>query len=410
MTAILISATTVDSREDQSHALIGGYAKLARIAPSSRKWAPNEHHLLIRACIFLFFLGLTLTCGAIDCISAGASANVPSGWPWRGVSVNNLTFNPDELGRIKETLPEMNAMRLVIKPRLLAERKRLEPQRAWKDSLTWLRNMLTQCQTLGIIGVVSMNEFPVDPSLRITQSSPEFWGNRTYLDEVIAKTEALIKQIKPFTSLGAVELISEPEVRRQGKVSVPPQWQDLLGRIVKTIRTHSDVWIVATPAPGGIPVSYVGFLPLDDPHILYNMHMYVPYAFTHQGIGKRTEEYHYLGTIQGQYWNKGRIEATLAQVAWFQREHSVPIWVGEFSAARWAPGGEAYLEDLADIFSRNNWGWAYFNVGGMHAWNPDYSDQRANVGTVDWKAQHTGLKSERWATLRTIIRRAGQAP
>jgi hypothetical protein len=80
------------------------------------------------------------------------------------------------------------------------------------------------------------------------------------------------------------------------------------------------------------------------------------------------------------------------------------VWVGEFSAVRWASGGEQYIRDLVNVFERNNMGWEYFSFGNWHGWNPDYDNIYTPPGE-DPKAHYVGEKSLRWQTLKTIFGR-----
>jgi len=40
----------------------------------------------------------------------------------------------------------------------------------------------------------------------------------------------------------------------------------------------------------------------------------------------------------------------------FQRKFNVPVWIGEFSAIRWAPNSEQYLSNLISYSINTLWG------------------------------------------------------
>jgi hypothetical protein len=86
----------------------------------------------------------------------------------------------------------------------------------------------------------------------------------------------------------------------------------------------------------------------------------------------------------------------------FQKLHPGPVWVGEFSAVRWAKGGEHYLLDVTDIFKDNKWGWTYFSGLDWHGWNPDFDSEYST--DQDSAFHRVGLKSERWKTLKEIFK------
>ena len=43
-----------------------------------------------------------------------------------------------------------------------------------------------------------------------------------------------------------------------------------------------------------------------------------------------------------------------------QQKYHVPIFVGEFGCARYAPGAEAWLGDQIDLYEQYGWSWAYW--------------------------------------------------
>jgi hypothetical protein len=44
----------------------------------------------------------------------------------------------------------------------------------------------------------------------------------------------------------------------------------------------------------------------------------------------------------------------------FQQKYQVPIFVGEFGCARFAPGVEVWLRDQIELYERYGWSWAYW--------------------------------------------------
>ena len=85
----------------------------------------------------------------------------------------------------------------------------------------------------------------------------------------------------------------------------------------------------------------------------------------------------------------------------FQLKNQVPVWIGEFSAIRWAKGAEVYINDLVSIFEDYGWGWTYFSLNGWHGWNPDYNEIQPKEN--EWKSHFVGTTSSRWATLKQLF-------
>jgi hypothetical protein len=133
--------------------------------------------------------------------------------------------------------------------------------------------------------------------------------------------------------------------------------------------------------------------------------MYLPHTYTHQGIHGRKLGYAYPGMASWLFWDKKALEQSLAALRQFQLQYDAPVWIGEFSAVRWAPGAEQYIKDLTSIFKTYGWGWAYHAYQEYHGWNPDYDASFATDAPEDWKKHYVGETSTRWRTLKEIFGR-----
>ena len=49
--------------------------------------------------------------------------------------------------------------------------------------------------------------------------------------------------------------------------------------------------------------------------------------------------------------------------------HGARIYVGEFSAAAWAPGAETYLRDCIELFEEYGWDWTYHAFRESRVWD-----------------------------------------
>ena len=84
------------------------------------------------------------------------------------------------------------------------------------------------------------------------------------------------------------------------------------------------------------PAAFASFSPLDLVNVIYEVHMYKPLAYTHQGVmWKQGELRSYPDDTKG--WNKDYLRACLKPVRDFQLRHGAKIYAGEFSAVAWAP-------------------------------------------------------------------------
>ncbi len=152
-------------------------------------------------------------------------------------------------------------------------------------------------------------------------------------------------------------------------------WPQLAEAAAKKVRAvDPDHAIVIEPAPWGGPEAVSHFAPIDVPNVVYSVHMYLPHPFTHQGVYDNPRGFEYPGLIQGVKWDKDRLRLALKPALDFQRDYGVAMYVGEFSAIRWAPGESAcdYLRDVIEIMEEYGWDWAYHAFREWDGWSVEH--------------------------------------
>jgi hypothetical protein len=79
-------------------------------------------------------------------------------------------------------------------------------------------------------------------------------------------------------------------------------------------------------------------------------------------------------------WDKAALEKVLKPVVDFQKRYNVHIYLGEFSAIRWAPGdsGYRYLKDCIEIFESHDWDWSYHAFREWNGWSVEHGPDRAD--------------------------------
>ena len=86
----------------------------------------------------------------------------------------------------------------------------------------------------------------------------------------------------------------------------------------------------------------------------------------------------YPGKINNAEWNKESLREALRPVREFQLKYGAKIYVGEFSAIRWAPGGAQYLEDCLSLFEEYGWDWSYHAFREWSGWSVEHTSDRNN--------------------------------
>jgi endoglucanase len=249
---------------------------------------------------------------------------------------------------------------------------------AWlQRSLTHLDSLLPLCHQLGLHIALDLHSTPggsSDPSgdCRIFQKS--LWQQ-----SLITTWKDIATRYLNEPTIWGYDLVNEPQ-----EGLVPDNlmdWPDLATRIAKDIRlidtTH---WIIMEAAPGGTPVSLAVMEHILVPGVVYSIHMYEPARFTLQNISSTSEEISYPGIIGGKLWNKDSLRRYLQPVRDWQHDYNAHIYVGEFSAIRWAPGESAYnyLRDCIEIFEDWNWDWTYHAFREWHGWSVEHSNKKGD--------------------------------
>ena len=380
---------------------------------------------LRKTCLAACCIGITISAATAD---DGATA--PPHWPWRGVFMGggNLPWNgapsqengrqihPGDVDHYAQM--GVNAIGIGFTPRqdvnvsqiLSKQRKtdiRITPDQAIEKDLVEGDALLDACKRNGIVGVITMSQFPVDPNLGFIQNSPQYWNNRVQLDETLHRVGQIAQHFaNRGDELGAYDFLTEPLLSLpNSQAQTPPQWAGFREEIIREIRKYDQRhYIVISGGFGGEPSGYKTATPVSDPKIIYSFHMYDPHTYTHQAI--------YSGSVGLSYpqpgdplLNKQGLAKMLQPVADFQRQNHAYIYVGEFSVVRWAPGALEYLHDLMDLFDDRHFSWMYFAPGGWNGWDPSYDTAYYPnaLGFNDF-SHYVGFDTPRWQLLKRAWR------
>jgi len=259
---------------------------------------------------------------------------------------------------------------------------------------TWLAEQLAKldtalplCEKYGLYVVVDLHSQPSGGA----GSGANMFTNAECQKTFIENWRMMARKYRASKAVWGYDLVNEPLERVVGEGLL--DWQQLSEAAAKAIREidPEHAIIVETPAGGG-PSGFTRMNPIDVPNVIYSVHMYLPHAFTHQGVyGQWDKHYTYPGEIGGQMWDKAQIETALKPAIDFAQRYRVHMYVGEFSAIRWAPDGSAYryLRDCIDVFEKYGWDWTYHAFREWSGWSvehgPDKDDTSMTAEPTDRK-------------------------
>ncbi len=196
-------------------------------------------------------------------------------------------------------------------------------------------------------------------------------------EKLVAVWRVIAARYRDCEAVWAYDLANEPALGETWSGETAP-WDRLAERVARAVREIDPAKPVIVESVFGTPAAFRYLVPLDFsiPGVIYSAHMYEPGAFTHQGVFGGTDSFVYPGLIAGETWDAERLRTALQPVRDFQEKYRVPVFIGEFSAIRWAPDHSAhrYLSDCIDLFEENGWDWCYHAFREWHGWSVEHGE------------------------------------
>ena len=191
-----------------------------------------------------------------------------------------------------------------------------------------------------------------------------------FQDCFLSRWEMMANRYKNESQIVGYDILNEPDDRYLSPGLM--NWRDLAIAAVQRIRAiDSQHAIIFEASPGALPNTLPTFEPLPFNNTIYSIHMYEPYDFTFQNLNFNVTPIYYPGPIRGTMWDKEKLRSILQPNFEWQKAHNVSIYVGEFSAIRWAPGNSTanYLSDLIELYEEFGWNWTYHAFREFQGWD-----------------------------------------
>ena len=255
----------------------------------------------------------------------------------------------------------------------------------------WLQSALKQldaalplCEKYGLRVVVDLHSPPGGHRLSggYAGSDHGLFTDAACQRKFVEVWQHMARRYKDSKAIWGYDLANEPVEAAAGEELA--DWQDLAEQAAKAIRAidpdacdHRRAAGVGQ-SPGAAGASAAGSFRTSSTASTCTCPM--P-SRTRAFIGSG-KAYRYPGEIDGKRWDKAQLEAALKPVVEFQRKYNVHIYIGEFSAIRWAPDGSAcrYLKDLIDIFEAHGWDWSYHAFREWDGWSVEHGPDPKDHG------------------------------
>ena len=165
------------------------------------------------------------------------------------------------------------------------------------------------------------------------------------------------------------DLLNEPEVWVPVATGTPADLNLLYRKLITAIRGQDARHTVVLAGPrcvenGAMHGYHEGLRLLEvpaDENVCFEAHSYDPTKFTFQGVESPGDaSLRYPGTAD------------------FARRAGRPVFLGEFSAARWlGDDGNRWIRDVIETAEANGWSWAYHAWREFHGWDAEMSNSDA---------------------------------
>lgn len=233
-------------------------------------------------------------------------------------------------------------------------------------------------------GIMLMIDLHSPPGGRLDDRTLRMVMEKKYQDHFIKVWQRIATRFKDNPAIWAYDLINEP-VQNQLSPTGIADWLGIQILAAKAIRKIDPDTAISIEVDGwDAPSNFTWLAPVDIPNVIYQVHMYWPGQFTHQGVhndwgvADGDPRVEYPSTLNNAPLNKEALRKQLKPVRKFQQQCNAHIFVGEFSAIRWAPGAEKYLADCISIFEEYGWDWTYHAFREWPGWSVEHESKPAS--------------------------------
>jgi len=247
----------------------------------------------------------------------------------------------------------------------------LESYDRWLNKkLDELDKALVVSKKYGIKVVIDLHSAPGD---RDSNGEINMFHEKKYNDHFIKIWKRIAQRFNGNPAIWAYDLVNEPQQYKPSPASMGCMETQV--RVAQAIRKIDSKTVIIIETNGSdSPLTFKTFTPINISNVIYSVHMYLPFEFTHQGVGNNRSEIVYPGLINGTHYDINALKDILKPVRDFQLSNNISIYVGEFSAARWAPGAAQYLDDCIEIFEEYGWNWTYHAFRESYVWSVEHEN------------------------------------
>lgn len=222
-------------------------------------------------------------------------------------------------------------------------------------------------------GLMVVPDLHVTPGGRDAGAEANMFYDAAFAGHFVEVWRRIARRFRGREGIYGYDLVNEPCHRREPLPGCD-SW-NLQRRAAEAIREEDPLVPVIVEAGGwDAPAAFAALRPLPLANVIYEVHMYEPFDFTHQRVlGTRPWTVAYPNAGKG--WDRDFVKAELRAVRDFQLMHGARVFAGEFSAVCWAPGAEDWLRDCIAVFEEWGWDWTYHAFREWPGWSVEHAGE-----------------------------------
>lgn len=240
--------------------------------------------------------------------------------------------------------------------------------------------VLNESEPLGLQMIIDMH---LTPGGRDNNDQHIMFNSKELHDLFIECWKMIATNFKGKSGIWAYDLMNEPNQINLAEYDyLTIQYE--AARAIREIDDEIPIIVTSNKWSGTTSYSYMSPLPLKN--IIYQAHMYTPHDYTHQGVKAVMPDVlkPYPGIFYDVCYDKERLNKDFKEFIEFQQNYRTRMYIGEFSAIRWAPGAAQYLDDLISIFEEHGWDWSYHAFREWSGWSVEHDEDPKNEKRVNY--------------------------
>ena len=281
--------------------------------------------------------------------------------PLRGCMLPGRATTEDDI----ETLHRWGATMARFQISRRADNADLGEYAVWVDSrLDNLEDVLRWADARGMKICVDLH---VQPGGHDSSGGQALFRDERYAAAFVETWRRIAARFRGHPAIYGYDLINEP--LQNGRA--PIDYWTIQRRAAEAVREiDPETPIIVEANHWALPNAFSYLSPLAMDNVIYQVHVYEPHNFTHQGVGGRPIGPKWPDPEKG--WTRDYLRDRLHPVREFASRHGAKIYVGEFSAATWATGAEDYLRDCINLFEEYGWDWTYHAFREWEGWSVEH--------------------------------------